>query len=292
MPSRPAEAAQPVDAQPVDPGPIDLVRRYDHDRFLASLFAPAGLRPAIWALLAFNLEIARVREVVSQPVIGQIRLQWWRDALDEIYTGKPPRRHEVVEPLAAAIAAHGLTRTHFDTMIDGREFDLGDEPPASLDALERYLEQTSSRLIDLELEVLGVTAPAAFEAARHAGVAWGLIGLVRAVPFHAAQGRIYLPADLMAAAGIDRDVLLAGKGASAVLVKPLVDRAAEHLMAVRRRRKEIPRKAVSALLVARQAAAYLRRLVQSGYDPFDPHINAPDPGAVFRLAVGRYLALI
>jgi len=282
-----------MSARTVDPAaPVELARRYDHERFLASLFMPADRRPAVWALLAFNLEIARVREAVSQPVIGQIRLQWWRDAIDEIYTGKPPRRHEVVEPLAAAIEAHRLTRTHFDTLIDGREFDLGDEPPESLAALERYVEKTSSRLIDLQLEILGVEAPAAFEAARHVGIAWGLIGLLRALPFHAAQSRSYLPADLTAAAGIDRDGLLAGRMSAAAAVKPLADRAAEHLAAAARLRADIPRRAVPALLIARTARLHLHRLRRVAHDPFDPRIGAPDAWAVLRLAVGNYLRII
>ncbi|HEV2673207.1 MAG TPA: phytoene/squalene synthase family protein [Aliidongia sp.] len=279
---------------PEPASPIELVRRHDHDRFLASLFMPAARRPAVWALLAFNLEIARVREAVSQPIIGQIRLQWWRDALDEIYTGKPPRRHEVVEPLAAAIEAHRLTRLHFDTLIDGREFDLGDEPPANLAVLERYLEKTSSRLIDLQLEILDVTAPAAFEAARSVGIAWGLVGLARALPFHAAQGRIYLPADLMAATGVERDALLAGKGSDAVkaVVRHLSDRASEHLAAASQLRRQIPREAIPALLSARTARAYRNRLARVDHDPFDRRLQAPDAGAVPRLALARYLGLV
>lgn len=273
MPARPAEPALP----------IELVRRHDHDRFLASLLLPADRRAAVWALLAFNLEIARVREAVSQPIIGQIRLQWWRDAIDEIYTGLPPRRHEVVEPLAAAIEAYRLTRTHFDTLIDGRDFDLGDEPPASLAALELYLEKTSSRLIDLQLEILGMEAPAAFEAARHVGIAWGLVGLVRALPFHVAQGRIYLPADLMAMAGLDGDAVRGGKpsAALATVVKRLADRAAWHLGQARR--LEIPRAARPALLLSAPARLYLRRLARAKHNPFDPRIQAPDPWAVPRL---------
>src|ERR1700721_1302405 len=92
---------------------VETVRRYDRDRFLATLFAPASLRPDLWALLAFNLETARVREVVSQPILGQIRLQWWRDAIEEIYDGKPARRHEVATPLAETIKRHGLSRHRF-----------------------------------------------------------------------------------------------------------------------------------------------------------------------------------
>jgi len=272
--------------------PLEFVRRHDHDRFLVSLLAPADRRADLWALLAFNLEIARVREAVSQPIIGQIRLQWWRDALDEIYTGKLVRRHEVVDPLAAAIAKYRLTRTHFDTLIDGRDFDLGDEPPASLAALETYLEKTSSRLIDLQLEILGVEAPAAFEAARPVGVAWGLIGLVRALPFHVRHGRVYLPADLMAAAGVDQAALKGGKGSSATatVVRQMTERA--EALLVQARALKVPRTAVPALLLAAPGRLYLRRLASAAHDPFDPRIQAPDPWAVPRLVVARLAAII
>lgn len=282
MPRPPAEPATP----------IELVRRHDHDRFLVSLLLPADRRADVWALLAFNLEIARVREAVSQPIIGQIRLQWWRDAIDEIYMGKVPRRHEVVDPLAAAIARHRLTRTHFDTLIDGRDLDLGDEPPASLAALETYLEKTSARLLDLQLEILGVETPSAFEAARRVGVAWGLIGLVRALPFHVGQGRVYLPADLMAAAGIDRDALMRGKGspALAAVVSQLGDRASDLLDDARL--LDVPRPAIPPLLLAAPARLYLRRLARARHDPFDPRIRAPDPWGVPRLIFARLLKTI
>ena len=108
------------------------VRSYDHDRFLCALFAPADRREDLFALYAFNLEIAKTREVVSEPMLGQIRLQWWRDAIEGIYAGAPPRRHEVLDGLAGAIARHGLSRAAFDALIDGRETDLSDEPPADL----------------------------------------------------------------------------------------------------------------------------------------------------------------
>ena len=282
MPARPAEPATP----------LELVRRHDHDRFLVSLLAPADRRADLWALLAFNLEIARVREAVSQPIIGQIRLQWWRDAIDEIYTGKLVRRHEVVDPLAVAIAKHRLTRTHFDTLIDGRDFDLGDEPPASLAALETYLEKTSSRLLDLQLEILGVETPAAFVAARHVGVAWGLIGLVRALPFHVRHGRLYLPDDLMEAAHIDREALKASKSSAtiAMVVRQMMDRAGALLGLARG--LSVPRAAVPALLLSAPARLYLRRLRRAAYDPFDPRIQAPDPWAVPRLVIARLAATI
>src|SRR6184192_565741 len=91
-----------------------LVRRHDRDRYQTALFAPADRREALFALYAFNYEIARVRELVSQPMLGQIRLQWWREAVAAAFAGAPSRQHEVAQPLSAVIADHRLTRAHFD----------------------------------------------------------------------------------------------------------------------------------------------------------------------------------
>src|SRR5579872_6213314 len=97
-----------------------LVREHDRDRYQTALFAPADRRAALFALYAFNYEVARVRESVTQPMLGQIRLQWWREAVEAAFAGAPPRHHEVAGPLAAAIGEFGLTRRHFDRLIDAR----------------------------------------------------------------------------------------------------------------------------------------------------------------------------
>jgi len=112
------------------------LRRHDRDRYQLALFAPAERRDALFALYAFNYEVARVREAVTQPMLGQIRLQWWREVVDAAYAGTSARRHEVVQPLVAAIAECGLSRTHFDRIIDTRERDLADASPADLAVLE------------------------------------------------------------------------------------------------------------------------------------------------------------
>src|SRR5204862_1731916 len=123
-----------------------LVRRHDRDRYQTALFAPAGCRDALLALYAFNYEIARVRETVTQPMLGQIRLQWWREVLDAAYAGAPPRNHPVAIALTAAIREFGLTRELFDRLVDTRERDMADEPPASLAALGAYAQGTSAPL--------------------------------------------------------------------------------------------------------------------------------------------------
>jgi phytoene synthase len=263
-----------------------LLRRHDRDRFLASLCAPAARQPALWALLGFNYEIARVREVVSEPMLGQIRLQWWRDALDEIYDGKPPRRHEVAEPLAAAVLGCGLDRSLLDSMIAAREQDLAGEPPASLAALEAYLEATSSNLLRAQLAVLGAEAD---EAAQHVGIAWGLVGLIRALPYHAASKILYIPAEIAQAMDLhEQDVYrLRPSPPLAAALEQLGDAAAAHLAAARRLR--VPRRALPALLIARLAAQYLQRIRAAGYDPYTQQVQQPDPLAAWRLSWGRVI---
>src|SRR5438128_11342945 len=117
-----------------------LVQRHDRDRFQTVLFAPAARREALFALYAFNYEIASVRKRVTVPTLGRIRLEWWRETIAAAYEGGPVPRHTVVEPLTAAIRENALTREHFDRLIDARERDLEDEAPASLAALEDYAE--------------------------------------------------------------------------------------------------------------------------------------------------------
>src|SRR5215469_15086260 len=180
-----------------------LVRTHDRDRYQTALFAPAAAREALFALYAFNYEIARVRESVREPMLGQIRLQWWREAIDAAYAGAAPRRHEVVGPLTAAIRGLGLGREHFARLIDARERDLDDAAPATLAALEGYAEGTSAPLIRLALEVLGAVTPQTLGAAAPIGIAYALTGLIRAMPLFARTGRWVIPDDIAAEAGLD-----------------------------------------------------------------------------------------
>src|ERR1700732_3880785 len=126
----PVPERRPARAGRLSPG-ATLVRRHDRDRFQTVLFAPAARREALFALYAFNYEIARVRESVTEPMLGQIRLQWWREAIAAAFESGPVRNHIVVEPLTAIIRELALTREHFERLIDARELDLADDPPAS-----------------------------------------------------------------------------------------------------------------------------------------------------------------
>src|SRR5215471_2113760 len=106
----------PADAQSDAAYCLDQVRRFDRDRYLTALFAAPAARGDLMALYAFNLEVAKTRETVREPMMGLVRLQWWRDCIAEIYAGGA-RRHQVVQPLADTIRRHGLDRALFDKLV-------------------------------------------------------------------------------------------------------------------------------------------------------------------------------
>lgn len=254
----------------------EAVRKHDNDRFLTALFAPAGVREDLFALYAFNHEVAKTREVVTEPTLGQIRLQWWRESIDGAYTGHP-RRHEVVEPLAASITRHSLDRAQFDFLIDGREADLDDEAPADMDCLINYAQVTGAPLTRLACQVLGARDPAAMEAARLVGTAWALTGILRATPFLARGHRSRLPMTLMVDHGVTEPALFDLKpqpGLSKVAMA-VADAARALLADARRIRRDVPKSALPALLPATLADHYLARMAAAGYDLMNPILLRP-----------------
>lgn len=274
----------------------EMLRRQDHERYLTCLFAPASRREALFALYAFNLEVSKTAEVVSEPMLGQIRLQWWRDAIADIYDRRPPA-HGVAEPLAAAVSRHGLSRAHFERLIDAREADLTPDGPASLAALEDYARDTSSRLLWLALEVLGIAGSDADPvrmAADSVGIAWALTGLLRAVPFHARQGRLMLPGDTARECGLESRVLFELRPSPELkdMARRIAERAGEHLTNARALRRAVPKAALPALGLATLAEGHLSTLRRAGYDPFDPRVQRPPAGSAWRLAwtslLGQY----
>jgi NADH dehydrogenase [ubiquinone] 1 alpha subcomplex assembly factor 6 len=254
-----------------------LVRRHDRDRFQTVLFAPTARREALFALYAFNYEIARVRETVTQPMLGQIRLQWWRENIAAAFEGGTTRHHPVVEALTRTIRQLPLTREHFDRLVDARESDLEDEPPATLTDLETYAEATSSRLIYLALEVLEIHASAAVKAGRHIGIAYALAGLLRSTRFDAVSGRRLLPIEV------------ANKLDIPVKVAEIAAVATRHLDAARALVGSISRRAFPALSPAVIARQSLIRLKRAGYDVYDTRFAAPDPLQAWRLAAAILL---
>jgi phytoene/squalene synthetase len=167
-----------------------LVERGDPDRFLAVMAAPVPARGPLFVLYAFNLEVARAPWVTQEPVIAEMRLQWWRDAVAEAPAGAR-RAHEVAGPLADLIRSAGLQVEVMDRLILARRWDVDRDPFADAAAFSAYLDDTGGGLAWLAARALGADAQAE-AAARDAGWAAGLAGFLRAVPELEARGRIPL----------------------------------------------------------------------------------------------------
>lgn len=267
----------------------DYVRRNDKDRFLCSLFAAPEKREGLFTLYAFNQEVSKTREMVSETMLGHIRLQWWRDTLAEIEQGKI-RKHEVVEPLSVLIQSGQIEPRDLEILIAAREFDLADKAPANQAELDHYIDQTSGHLAVMAAELLGVTDLDARHAARLAGNAYGLVGILRAMVFHGRAKRLYLPQDRMEQYGVGQGDIFEFRKTDAVksLIREIADLAQDRIAEARKFRKKLPSNALAAALPVVLADGYLRKLVKAGFDPFCAEFGLARP-ASFRLTVKAML---
>jgi phytoene synthase len=189
---------------------LATLRETDRDRYLACLLSPEEKRGALAALYAFNAELARVRDVVREPLPGEIRLQWWRDLLEGQAAGDTGG-NPVAAALIEAVDTYHLPRKTLIDMIDARIFDLYDDPIADRNALEGYAGETASALIQLASLVLSPEdAARATEQAGHAGVAQAIAGLLLLLPIHRRRGQLYIPLEILSATGLDRTSFLDG----------------------------------------------------------------------------------
>lgn len=250
-------------------GAIASLRDADPDRFLSVLYAPEAHRAALSTLYLFNAEVASIRDRVSQPLPGEIRLQWWRDALAG--GGEAAGGHPLATQLVDVIARYDLPLAAFDRTLEARIFDLYDDPMPSRTDLEGYCGETASTLIQLAALVLDAkTAPAFAPAAGHAGCAQAIAGLLRLLPIHTARGQCYVPADILAASGTNRDEFVAGRNPAAArrAVVAMVALGREHDRKFRQEARGMPAALRPAFLPAGLARSYLDRISGKGFDPF------------------------
>jgi phytoene synthase len=249
-----------------------LVRAADKDRFLASLFASAEHRDALLALYAFNLEIARVREVAHEAVAGEIRLQWWSDVLGGAGRGEVAA-HPVAAALLATVGRYQLPPERLERLIEARRFDLYDEPMGTLADLEVYADGASTSLIALAAQILaGGEERDIRMLSHHAGLAHAFVGLLAAFPIHAARGQIFVPLEILARHGATREQVLGGQ-ATPQLHEALAElrlHARHHLRAAQQLLAAAPPTVMPALLPVALAGPTLARMERRGYNPFTP----------------------
>jgi 15-cis-phytoene synthase len=172
---------------------MELVRTQHRDRYLATLFAPDLLQPHLFALYGFDAEISRVPTLVSEPQIGEIRLQWWRDTIAAIYQGEAVD-HPVAQAMVGAIRQGHLPQQPLQNLIDAHARELYADPMPSLNDLEGYLGETRSAVLQMAAQVLSDgKATAIADAAGFAGVAQGIAELFETLPGLPHAGQHLLP---------------------------------------------------------------------------------------------------
>ena len=187
-----------------------IARAADPDRTLAALFAPRQARDDLFALYAFNAELARIADQVTEPGLGDIRLQWWREAIEQAAAGETSG-HPVADAFGDVLARRALSRERIAALIDARSFDVGETVMADARTLDAYLFDTTGGLFALAGEIVGAQGENRDLVAETAGRAYGLVRVMRSLPTLAAKGRTYLAEDALLRHGTSSQEIFAGE---------------------------------------------------------------------------------
>ena len=254
-----------------------LARERARDFWLGALFAPEGARPHLHALAAFEAEIARVRAAVREPLAGEMRLAWWREALAGARDAEVSS-HPVAAALIDTKAKFALPAQAFEDLLQARIFDLYDDPMPTLEDLEAYCRQTASALFELAALVLGEGRDlGAAEASGAAGLAFGLTETLRTFPEASAHGQVYLPREMLERLGVSVEDVRArrdGAGLRAALGE-LREIAERRLVEAQTRVAALPAILAPAFVPLGAVRLDLERLKRAKASPFAPFAEAP-----------------
>jgi len=261
-------SAQPGDAAGFCAG---LVREFDFTRYASTLFVTQDTRRALLALYAFNVEIVRVHEHVSQPMAGEIRLQWWSDMLagqGRGYAEDSP----VASELVRAIEAYALPVERLTRLIEAHQFDLYNDPMPDSEVLDTYAQETSSALFDLGARIAGASPDALAEVTRQAGIAETYLHVLTRLPFDASRQQVYLPRDLLTAHGSSIDEVFAGRVTPALraALDEFAGLALSHFKLMYEPLMALPQEARRVFLPMAAARRALERTLRPDFDPYVP----------------------
>ena len=265
-----------------------IAREADPDRSIAASFAPRGPRADLFALYAFNAELARVAELVSEPGLGAIRLQWWREAIERAANGEASG-HPVADAVGDLLGRGKVSRERIVGLIDARGFDVETRIMPDGAALDAYLHDTAAALFALAAETMGVKNASVEQAATAGGTAYGLTELVRALPVHAARGLVFLPADQLRRHGITPEQLLSGRTSDGLgqLLAKLRATAREALREAEALIAELDISARTAFVPLSLVDPYLAAMEKSGRDPLHEIADINPLYRLWRMACWR-----
>jgi 15-cis-phytoene synthase len=251
-----------------------LVRQRDRDRYWSALFAPSGKRPGLLALYALHAELDRILDATNEPMAGQIRLQWWRDAIDNaapgVKTGNP-----LADALLSAIAEHDLPKDPLIAMVDARVPVMFGDPPTDDRALKATLRATEGAVFELACDILGDRSQVAREASRQAGVAYGLTDMLIKLPFGAARHKLLLPSAYAASRGVDFAAVDRGETTPsfAAAAADLRGVAARAFQQFRAKAPELATEVWPAFLPLTLIKPYLRKMADPDFDPLQTVVS-------------------
>jgi phytoene synthase len=251
----------------------DLVRTHDFARYASTLFARPEQRRALLAVYAFNVEISRVREQVSQPLPGEVRLQWWTDMLAGAGHGGV-EGNLVAAELKLAIGTWHLPVERLSRLIDEHQFDLYNDPMPTMAALEGYINDTSSALFSLGAAIAGWQSDEIEHLARHAGLAQGMTQVMAALPLDASRRQLFVPQQLLESHGSSMEAVFAGKQTPKLraALDQLIGEARSHLKTAFALLENAPPELRPIFLPLALVARDLKRMSRADNDPFAPHV--------------------
>ena len=262
-----------------------FLRDNDRDRYLATLVLPAGARGHVQALLAFNADVATIRDRVREPAPGEIRLQWWADMLAGSGHGDV-RRNPLADALQAAIDRYRLPTLALERLLGARRFDLYDDPMPDLATFEGYAGETAATLYQLAAMMLndGSELPSG-DAAGHLGVAHALIGHLRAFGFNASRGRLFLPLDVLERNGVTEAEIFSGTVSEGLLAahQEFTGLAGDHLARASAAIGELPSALRPAFAMISLLSSQLAMLERQAEEPFAPPYDSADWRKIARL---------
>jgi phytoene synthase len=264
----------------------DVAMRGEPDRYLAATLAPRDARAGLAALAAFSAELARVPASVTEAMLGEIRLQWWRDALAGGRAGSLSG-HPVADAMIETARRYALPAERLEAVIEARELDLAGGMPQDDAGLAAYLRATDGHLFELALRIVGADAETAAELGHLAGWSYGLARGLGRLPMQVHNGGVVLPAERLRAAGVDPAALASSPVPEAVhdavrrIARDLEAEALAVLVAVRARWAALDRRHRAPLLPLVMVEPYFR--AQSGRQLLVEPVEITPLGRVMRI---------
>jgi phytoene synthase len=236
---------------------------------------PAAQRRALLAIYAFNVEISRVREQVSQPLPGEMRLQWWTDMLAGAGHGGV-EGNPVAAELLLAIRSWRLPVERLSRVIEEHQFDLYNDPMPTMAALEAYTNDTSSALFSLGAGIAGRQSDDIEHLARHAGLAQGIARVMATLPLDVSRRQLFVPLQLLESHGSNMEEVFAGKETPKLraALDQLIGEARGHLNTALALLATAPPEVRPVFLPLALVTRDLKRMSRADSNPFTPHVTS------------------